>query len=227
MQKGFIMKIKAENKALRQQAGYTLIELSITVAIIAVLVMTGLYGVPRILDTNKVTTTAQQITLATANYSKLASSSTDTTWATTGTLYAAATAVPLTGMGVWSDENILKSTTTPPVFYGLQHAFGGSIYSRNATVGIANYLSANEGYILKLEKVPAKNCFALASSFGNTAMQIEIDSGATPTAGPITAEPTGATIVKAAGSNLNNTTLATQCQLNPTVAKSVYLWFQY
>ena len=39
------MKIKAENKALRQQAGYTLIELSITVAIIAVLVMTGLFGV--------------------------------------------------------------------------------------------------------------------------------------------------------------------------------------
>ena len=221
------MKIKAENKALRQQAGYTLIELSITVAIIAVLVMTGLYGVPRILDTNKVTTTAQQITLATANYSKLASSSTDTTWATTGTLYATGTAVPLTGMGVWSDENILKSTAPTPVFYGLQHAFGGSIYSRNATVGITNYLGANEGYILKLEKVPAKNCFALASSFGNTAMQIEIDSSATPAAGPITAEPTGATIVKVAGSSLVNTTLATQCQTNPTVAKSVYLWFQY
>lgn len=66
------MKIKAENKSLRKQAGYTLIELSISVAIIAVLVMTGLYGVPRILDANKVTTLTQQVTLATANYSKIA-----------------------------------------------------------------------------------------------------------------------------------------------------------
>ena len=51
------MKIKAENKSLRKQAGYTLIELSISVAIIAVLVMTGLYGVPRILDANKASLT--------------------------------------------------------------------------------------------------------------------------------------------------------------------------
>ena len=221
------MKIKAANKALRQQAGYTLIELSISVAIIAVLVLTGLYGVPRILDTNKVTTTSQQVTLATANYSKLAATSTDKSWATTGTaVYATGTALPLTGMGVWPEENVLKSTATPPIFYGLQHPFGGFIYSRNTTAGINNFLGTDEGYIVKLEKVPAKNCFAVASAFGNTAMQIAIDSGATPTAGPV-AEPTGGTVVKAAGASLVNTTLATQCQTNPTVAKSIFLWFQY
>lgn len=219
------MKIAATTKALQQQAGYTLIELSISVAIIAVLVMTGLYGVPRILDTNKVTSNAQQITLASANYSKVASTSTDTTWATTSSTYAAATPLTLAAMGIWPDENVLKSGTS--VAYGLQHAFGSYIYSRNATTGIASYIGPNEGYVLKLEKIPAKNCFAVASSFGNTAVQIEVDSGGAPTAGPITTEPTGATIVKTAGSNLNNTTLATQCQTNPTVAKSIFLWFQY
>lgn len=223
------MKIKAENKAVRQQAGYTLIELSITVAIIAVLVMTGLYGVPRILDTNKVTNTTQQITLATANYSKLASTSTETTWATGPTVaYVTGTAVPLAGMGIWADENILKSTVAGvTTAYGLQHAFGNFIYSRNATTGIAGFIGANEGYILKLEKIPAKNCFAVASSFGNTAIQIEVDATAAPTAGPIAAEPTGATIVKAAGTNLNMTTLANTCQTNPSAAKTIYLWFQY
>jgi prepilin-type N-terminal cleavage/methylation domain-containing protein len=228
MQKGFIMKIKAANKALRQQAGYTLIELSISVAIIAVLVLTGLYGVPRILDTNKVTTASQQITLATANYSKLASTSTDKTWATTGVAYVPATALPLAGMGVWPEESVLKSTAVPPIAYGLKHTFGGFIYSRNTTAGLLGYLGTDEGYLLKLEKVPAKNCFDMASAFGNTALQIGVDSSAAPTAGPITVEPPANTVnVKAAGSALNNTELAKQCQTNATAAKTIYLWFQY
>lgn len=219
------MKIKAANKALRQQAGYTLIELSISVAIIAVLVLTGLYGVPRILDTNKVTTASQQITLATANYSKLASTSTDKTWATTAVPYVPATVLSLAGMGVWPEENVLKSTSVPPIAYGLQHPFGGFIYSKSVATAISGYLGIDEGYIVKLEKIPAKNCFAVASAFGNTAMQIAVDS-AGATLGPITAEPnTG--VVKAAGANLVNTTLAAQCQASPTVAKTIYLWFQY
>lgn len=222
------MKMNTKLQALRQQAGYTLIELSIAVAIISVLVLTGLFGVPRILDTNKVTNASQQITLATANYSKLASTSTDKTWATTGTPYAATTVLPLAGMGVWPEENVLKSNATIPVAYGLKHIFGGFIYSRTTTAGIAGYLGVDEGYILKLEKVPAKNCFDMASAFGNTALQIAVDSSATPAGGPITVEPVASTVnVKAAGSALNNTTLATQCQTNPTAAKTIYLWFQY
>lgn len=220
------MKIETKMKALRQQAGYTLIELSISVAIIAVLVMTGLYGVPRILDTNKVTTNTQQITLATANYSKLAAMTSGTNdWATTP-LYASATALTLGAMGAWAEENILRNGTS--VAYGLQHVFGGSIYSRNATTGIAGFIGPNQGYILKLQGIPARSCFAVATAFANTAVQIEIDSSATPTAGPITAEPLSSTVpVKSAGGALAPATLATQCQTLPTVAKTVYLWFAY
>ena len=136
------MKIKAENKALRQQAGYTLIELSITVAIIAVLVMTGLYGVPRILDTNKVTTATQQVALANANYSKTAMSSTDLTWANVIAAYASGTASTYASMGLWADEAILKNSGTP---YAIQHPFGGMIYSKVNTSAIAGYLGVGEG----------------------------------------------------------------------------------
>jgi prepilin-type N-terminal cleavage/methylation domain-containing protein len=221
------MKIKAANKALRQQAGYTLIELSITVAIIAVLVMTGLYGVPRILDTNKVTTATQQIALASANYSKVAMSSTDLSWATVGGNYSstATAATTLAAVGVFPDEAVLKTTAGIP--YGIQHPFGGLIYSKVNTTALAGTMGVGEGYILKLESVPSKNCFALASAFGSTALQIHVDSTATgfiPATDPTVSSTAP---VKTAGSQLSNANLATACSTTPNSSKSIYLWYAF
>ena len=218
------MKIKAENKALRQQAGYTLVELSITVAIIAVLVMTGLYGVPRILDTNKVTIATQQVALANANYSKVAMSSTDLTWANVATTYGPLIASTYASMGLWADEAVLKTAGVP---YAIQHPFGGMVYSKVNSTAITGYLGVGEGYILKFDSVPVKNCLALAGAFGATALQIAIDSSGTTGAMPVATDPTTFTTVKAAGGQLGNAALATACAATPANPKTIALWFAF
>lgn len=221
------MTVNSKVRALRQQAGYTLVELSISVAIISVLIITGLIGVPRILDTNRVSTLVQQVSIANANYSKLATSNGGSnTFATVGANYVTTTSLALASMGVWPDEALLKNPATG-ISYGIQHPFGGNIYSRSTTTGITNFMGVDAGYILKLENIPAKNCFAVASAFGGTALQVGVDAPATAAVGFIAAEPVTSVLVKPAGSPLNIASLATQCALNPNVTKSIYLWFQY
>lgn len=229
------MIVTTKQKALQRQAGYTLVELSISVAIISVLIVTGLYGVPRILDTNKISTTVQQLSIANANYSKLFSQTGSGSFAYTPT-YATATRLDLAGMGVFPDEAIVRSGTTNTP-YAIKHPFNGFVYSKSVANPIAGFLAVDEGYIVKLEAVPPKNCFALASAFAPTAVMITVDSSTTAaTLGPITTAAattetaTGtanAVVVKSAGQNLNTTSLVTQCSTNPTVVKSIYLWFAY
>jgi prepilin-type N-terminal cleavage/methylation domain-containing protein len=229
------MIVTTKQKALQRQAGYTLVELSISVAIISVLIVTGLYGVPRILDTNKISTTVQQLSIANANYSKLFSQTGSGSFAYTPT-YATSTRLDLAGMGVFPDEAIVRSGTTNTP-YAIKHPFNGFVYSKSVANPIAGFLAVDEGYIVKLEAVPPKNCFALASAFAPTAVMITVDSSTTAaTLGPITTAAattetaTGtanAVVVKHAGQNLNTTSLVTQCSTNPTVVKSIYLWFAY
>ena len=219
------MKIEATHKALRQQAGYTLIELSISVAIIAVLVMTGLYGVPRILATNKVTIATQQVALANANYSKTAMNSTDRAWATVTTNYVTNTASTYASMGLWPDQAVLRSGTGNSP-YAIQHPFGGMVYSKVNTQAITGFLGIGEGYILKLDNVPANNCLALASAFGATAIKMAIDPAGGTGSMPLADDPIF-TEVKAAGGQLNNATLATACSTNSTANKAIFMWFAF
>jgi len=223
MQKGFIMKIKAANKALRQQAGYTLIELSISVAIIAVLVMTGLYGVPRILDANKVTTLTQQVSLATANYSKIA-----TQTAGTARTFASATDAAgfksLGAMGVWPEEALTKDATTGAVTK-ITHPFGGGIQSRSNTVALTN-MAADDGYYIRLDSVPLKNCFAITSAFLNTAVTAYVTSDGTFTE-PTLAQVQTTTPIKIPGGATSLANLATLCIGAAGTTKSIYLGFAY
>ena len=83
-----------------------------------------------------------------------------------------------------------------------------------------------EGYILKLDSVPVKNCLALAGAFGATALQIAIDSAGTTGFIPVATDPTF-TSVKAAGGQLANAALATACAATPGSPKAIYLWFAF
>jgi prepilin-type N-terminal cleavage/methylation domain-containing protein len=223
MQKGFIMKIKADLKALRQQAGYTLIELSISVAIIAVLVVTGLYGVPRILDTNRTTTVTQQILLASANYSKIASQM----FGQAKTFADSTTATGLASlgqMGVWSDDALIKSATTGAVTR-IIHPFGGAISSRSNALTYSS-LAADEGVWIRLDAVPVKNCFAVTSAFMNSAVSAWVATDTTYSE-PTAANVSGTTSPKVPGGAVSLTNLATLCQGASGTTKSIYLLFAY
>ena len=216
------MKIKAENKSLRKQAGYTLIELSISVAIIAVLVMTGLYGVPRILDANKVTTLTQQVTLATANYSKIAAQTAGTA-RTFSDSRAAAGIKSLGAMGVWPEEALTKNSSGEVT--KITHPFGGGIQSFSNTTGLTN-MAIDDGYYIRLDSVPLKNCFAITSAFLNTAVTAYVGVDTTfkePTLGQV--ETT--TPIKIPGGAVSLTNLASQCVGTAGTTKSIYLAFAY
>ena len=64
------MKINQQIKSLGKQAGYTLIELAITISIISVLVVSALFGVQKIIDNNNVNAASQQVSLANTNIAK-------------------------------------------------------------------------------------------------------------------------------------------------------------
>ena len=218
------MKIKAENKSLRKQAGYTLIELSISVAIIAVLVMTGLYGVPRILDANKVTTLTQQVTLATANYSKIAAQ-TAGTLRTFSDSTATGNVASLGQMGVWPDEALVKGTTGAVT--KITHPFDGGINSKSNTIILTN-MAADEGYFIRLDSVPLKNCFAITSAFLNTAVTAWVVNNDANYTEPSKANVENAsTSPKVPGGAVSLTNLATQCVGAAGTTKAIYLGFAY
>lgn len=216
------MKIKAENKSLRKQAGYTLIELSISVAIIAVLVMTGLYGVPRILDANKVTTLTQQVTLATANYSKIAAQTAGTA-RTFADARVAAGIKSLGAMGVWPEEALTKDNTGAVT--KITHPFGGGIQSFSNTIGLTN-MAIDDGYYIRLDSVPLKNCFAITSAFLNTAVTAYVTTDTVFTE-PSVANVDTNTPIKKPGGAVNLANLATQCVGTAGTTKSIYLAFAY
>ena len=219
------MKIKAENKSLRQQAGYTLIELSITVAIIAVLVMTGLYGVPRILATNNGSKLTQQVALATANYSKVAAQSgTSKTFADSTTTTGIAS---LGQMGIWPDESLVKVSGAVA---RITHPFGGQIISKaiTATNALSN-MAADEGVWIRLDGIPQSQCFTVGSAFTNQAVAVWADGAQSGSAytEPGKTSVEGTSPPKVAGV-VDLTKLATLCQTAATAATtgkpvSVYL----
>jgi len=210
------MKIEATHKTLRQQAGYTLIELSIAVAIIAVLVMTGLYGVPRILATNNVSKLAQQMALASANFSKVAAQSPNNKSFANTTV---ATGVASIGqMGIWPDEALVK--TAAGVVTKITHQFGGSILSApiTATNALTN-MAQDEGVWIRLDGIPQAQCFAVGSALINQSVAIWADGASS---GSNFGEPTkgnveGVTSPKVAGV-IELGKLATLCQSAATAA---------
>lgn len=216
--------MKSNFKNQRQQAGYTLIELSISVAIIAVLVMTGLYGVPRILDANKVTTLTQQVSLASANYSKIATQTAGTTRTFANSTDAAGIKA-LGQMGVWPEESLVKDVNG--VVTKITHSFGGGITSKSNANALTN-MAADEGYYIRLETVPLKNCFAITSAFLNTAVTAwVVASDANYTEPTKTNVENAATSPKVPGGAISLSNLATQCVGATGTTKSIYLGFAY
>jgi len=204
------MKIKAENKALRQQAGYTLVELSITVAIIAVLVMTGLYGVPRILATNNISTLSKQVVLATANYSKVNSMSGNSSTKTFADTTVASTGISTVGaMGIWPTEALtLDSTGTVTA---IRHPFGGKIDSQansNALTGV----TVGSGYWIRLAAIPAAQCFDVSASLIGQASSLWITDGSETTyAEPKSTDVAGSFSPKAPGAAADLVMLSKAC----------------
>jgi prepilin-type N-terminal cleavage/methylation domain-containing protein len=189
-----------------RQAGYTLVELSITVSIIAVLIVGTLTGVQRLLRANNANNTLTQTQVATSNISRLFASSGASVY---GTAAIAGTS-DLAKLGVW-DPLVVATPPTATTTRTVTHPFSGRVQvgPNIAAVGAA---LVNTGYWYRISNIPEDVCPSLASSFVNSATGIYINAAASTTAATISASPVATLGYKIPGTQaLSTNTLATAC----------------
>lgn len=201
------MKMNSQIKSLGKQAGYTLIELSIAIAIISVLIMSALVGVQKILENNNVDTTSQQVTLATANVNKFTTMLSESSF-----LETAGTAATL---GIWPESIVSKAGT--PLVTTIKNPFGG-------TYLLGKTSAAATTYNMGITNLSTNACVSLAAALSNAALTVGTDEVATYAAD--TLKPTAAvTNIKAAGAKATGANLATACASATNAKKN--LWLTY
>lgn len=151
----------------QRQAGYTLVELAISVSIISLLIVSSIAGVQGLLLANKVNRTLTQTTVATASITKLISATNNPLLTTTD----------LIALGAW-DVSAVRSTTQ------VENPFGGIIQvaANSSTVGS---LAAKSGYFYYIAGVPESHCASLVTSFYTTSPGIYIQSQTSSTSSPV------------------------------------------
>ena len=188
----------------KRQGGYTLVELAIAIAILAVLIVAGLSGVQGILTSSKVNDQIKTVAKLSSKVSGNFMNGGTSGMTTTG----------LAGLSAWDSGRVKVSSGTASV----TSSFGTSEFAKSNKSSISD-LPANNGFIYVISKVPADACSDLATGISNIVYGIRIrQTVATP--GEIEDYPsTSATVVevKSAGGNVNNIELSKGCALGTTV----------
>ena len=188
------------NAVKPKQGGYTLVELAIAVAILAVLIVAGLTGVQSILTSGKVNdqikTVAKLGAKVSANYSSLTTSG--------------VTLATVANLGAWDTSKVSGSGTTTAV----RSAFNSGefiTFNANAISG----LSANSGFIYTIAGVPREACPDLANGIGSLVYGIAVQAAAATPVGVSTyPSGTGAQLKTPGTANIDPATLANGCSNN-------------
>ena len=161
------MKSNVSENIPAQQKGYTLVELAIAVAILAVLIVAGLTGVQGILTSGKINeqikVSAKLSSKLSANYRSLSTSG--------------VTMATVANLGGWDSSKVSGTGTSTSV----RSEFNSSefIASNAALSGMA----ANAGFIYTIAGVPKDACPDLANGIGSLAFGIAVQTAAaTPVA---------------------------------------------
>lgn len=144
----------------KRQTGFTLVELSITVAIIAVLLVGTLAGVQRLLRSNNTNNTVTQTQAAVSNITKFFAATGDTTILNTNNLVT---------LGVWEAASVRNGAPVSP--------FTGAIRVASNTAA-AGAIAIGGGYWYRLQNIPADACPSLALAFQSTAAGIYVTGAA-------------------------------------------------
>jgi prepilin-type N-terminal cleavage/methylation domain-containing protein len=211
------MKASSQIKAMGQQAGYTLVELAISIAIISVLVVSALFGVQRIVDNNNVNATSQQVTLTSNNVKKFAAMLADKAFVNDTNTAA--------NLGIWPD-NI--TTKVNGLVTKITNPFGGNYYMAGNSADIGAVVAGN-GYYIVITNVPDRLCSAVAGMFGASAWEIRITDEPTPFVMTTGAQNFAGNIVKRAGDDRiwfsgGSQSLSVACG-TPAPKKTVFLFF--
>lgn len=178
------MKSQSQIHIKKSQRGYSLIELSIVLAIIAVIIAGAVFGVQAILRANNVNKTISQTNVA-ANkiVAKLIRDAN----------YANATTVNLTrqGQDVWDAQyvNIAAGTVENP--------FNGAVHVR-ALASAEGGLAVNEGFVYTISGLPVSVCSDVAGGVEGlaTALRVVNEVNGAAKTDVITTAPAGSALVK-------------------------------
>ena len=180
-----------------KQGGYTLVELAIAVAILAVLIVAGLTGVQSILTSGKVNdqikTVAKLGAKVSANFGSLSTSG--------------ASLATVANLGGWDSSKMSGTGTAMTV----RSAFNSSEFITFNTAAISG-LAANSGFIYTITGVPKEACPDLANGIGSLVYGIAVQTAAATPAVVSTYPGGSAAQLKSPGTtNIDPTTLATGC----------------
>ena len=198
------------------QGGYTIVELSIALTIIAVLIVAGLTGVNSLLLSSKANTQIEDSGRALAKLQAIL----------TSTSVSGVTTASANGMGLFPTSRITGTGTNTKV----TTVMGGGeefVRSNSGTLSSTDHsiaLDANTGAVYTLTNIPKAVCADIASSLASisaaayvyTATPLEADSGANTNL-------IKANNIKAAGGNVLGAAIGTQCNAANTVSMSFVL----
>lgn len=173
-----------------QQKGYTLVELGIAIAIVAILVVAGLTGVQNILNSNKVNDQLRT-TAKLAGRISTAFSSTSTSGATVATVQTA---------GGWDPSRVTVAggnTTVRSSFNSTETlAFNSTNHSG---------MSAGSGFVYVIQDVPQSVCIDLAQGMNNLVYGLAVvasnSANITGLDNIWTTKATGTALLKSPGAN--------------------------
>lgn len=184
----------------KRQRGYSLIELSIALAIIGVVIAGSIIGVQAILRSNNVNRTISQTNTAVNRIiAKLLSDSN----------YSNATLQNLTydGMEVWGESAIQSGGSSTVT---VTHVFGNNIFVRPLGTAESN-VNANQGFVYTLTGIPEAACSDLAVGLEGLAYTMGINNEAPLTAGNTNAVPSGYTKIKDPDLQFSSSLAAQKC----------------
>jgi prepilin-type N-terminal cleavage/methylation domain-containing protein len=199
-----------------KQKGYTIIELGIALAIIAVLIVAGLAGVTTVLNNSKSNGQIEESGIVLAKLQSLLTSTSASGINTAGAV----------GAGFFPAARVSGTTTNATV----ANKFGGSEFVRTnaaelilTTHGVA--AAAGVGAIYTITGVPKAVCANIASSLATLANAAWIHSVATneSDSGGVGSFTVGTSQIKAPGGQVQGARVGTQCNLADTVNLAFFL----
>ena len=151
----------------QRQAGYTLVELAISVSIISLLIVSSIAGVQSLLLSNKVNRTLTQTTVATANIAKLIAATSNPDFKT----------ADLISLGAW-DKSVIRETNS---VITAENPFGGIIRVGPNLGGVGSF-ARKSGFMYIIGNVPETHCASLVTSLYTTSPGIYLKGSNLPTA---------------------------------------------
>ena len=199
-------------KQSTKQKGYSIIELSIALAIISIILVGSLAGVQRVLRSNNLNNELKSAQLGMANLTTLLA----TTNSTSGISSAGAITLKLfDGLQVDATNNLYKNN------------FGGFIYAESNAVGIGAD-NANSGFIYSSTNIPPDICSDYLNGLASIATQLSAGNAAYAADAKLPGANLGrmvGTVVKNVGGSLDISQMAAACTVTAAKPKLVVTAF--